>query len=255
MPATASRSRISSCSGTTLSAGGRSYEAEAMGGFKQQRSANGSSNRKAGVSTPTLSIQGLSRSFGNSVVVRSLDLELGPGDRAALRGPNGSGKSTVLRCVAGTVEPSSGAVTVGGERAGTLPARALVGSALALERSFYARHSGHANLRVFAGLRGAPRQAAMREVDALVEELELDAIAPRRVEECSTGMLQQLAFARALLGEPRLVLLDEPTRSLDEGAVARLWAAVDRRPHLCLVIATHHADDVERCGTRVDLPS
>lgn len=222
---------------------------------ERARAQRGSSNTKAGVSTPTLSIEGLSRSFGENLVVQSLDLALGPGERAALRGPNGSGKSTVLRCVAGTVEPSGGVVTVDGQRAGTLSARALVGSALALERSFYARLTGHANLRVFAGLRGAPRRAAMREVDALVEELELAEIAPRQVGECSTGMLQQLAFARTLLGEPRLVLLDEPTRSLDEGATTRLWGALDRRPRLTVVIATHRAHDVKRCGTRVDLPS
>ena len=92
-------------------------------------------------------------------------------------------------------------------------------------------------------------------VDALVEELELAEIAAERVDRCSTGMIQQLALARALVGDPELLLLDEPTRSLDEDAVQRLWAALDRRPQLALVVATHNDADVSRCHGRLDLPS
>jgi ABC-type multidrug transport system ATPase subunit len=202
-----------------------------------------------------LRIEDLSRRFDERLVVRSLDVEVAAGERVALSGPNGSGKTTVLRCVVGTLEPSGGTVTLSGRRAGSLAGRALVGSALASERSLYAGLSGRVNLEVFAGLRGARRRAGAREVAALVEELELEDIAARRVEECSTGMLQQLALARALLGRPPVVVLDEPTRSLDQGATARLWGALDRRPELALLIASHSPGDVERCGTRVDLPT
>ena len=202
-----------------------------------------------------LRIEALARRFGDHAVLRSVDLDLGAGERAALWGPNGSGKSTVLRCVAGTLEPTAGSVTVGGERAGTLAARAQVGSALGPERSFYARLSGRENLEVFAGLRGWHRRRAALEVAALVEELELQDIASRQADECSTGMLQQLAFARSLIGAPGLLVLDEPTRSLDDAATDRLWAALDRRPEVTVAIATHRPGDAARCGTRVDLPS
>jgi ABC-type lipoprotein export system ATPase subunit len=67
-------------------------------------------------------------------------------------------------------------------------------------------------------------------------------------------MVQQLAFARALIGEPALLLLDEPTRSLDEDAAGRLWGALDRRPGTALVIATHSDADNSRCHERLDLP-
>ena len=201
-----------------------------------------------------LSITRLSRSFGDRQAVCSLDLDVAAGERVALRGPNGSGKSTVLRCVAGTLSPSAGAVSVSGHAAETVAGRALVGAALALERSLYLRLTGRDNLVLFGCLRGLPRTQSERAVDAVVDELELDDIAARRAAECSTGMLQQLVFARALVGDPPLLVLDEPTRSLDEAATARLWGALDRRPGRAVLIATQRPSDMDRCGMRVDLP-
>jgi ABC-type multidrug transport system ATPase subunit len=203
-----------------------------------------------------LRIEELGRRFGDHQVVRSLDLALEPGERIALRGPNGSGKTTVLRCIAGTLTPTAGRISVGGHPAGTLEARRLVGVSFSQERSFYLRLLGHDNLVFFARLRLPDKREAERRVRALEEELELDDIVRERVDRCSTGMIQQLAFARALLGEPNLIMLDEPTRSLDEDALERVWAALDRRKErVALVIATHRADDVERCERRIDLPS
>jgi ABC-type multidrug transport system ATPase subunit len=203
-----------------------------------------------------LRIEELGRRFGDHQVVHSLDLALELGERVALRGPNGSGKTTVLRCIAGTLTPTAGRISVGGHPAGTLEARRLVGASFSQERSFYLRLLGHDNLVFFARLRLPDKREAERRVRALEEELELDDIVRERVDRCSTGMIQQLAFARALLGEPNLIMLDEPTRSLDEDAFERVWAALDRRKErVALVIATHRADDVERCESRIDLPS
>lgn len=203
-----------------------------------------------------LALEGLSRRFGAHEVVRSLDLTVEPGQRVALSGPNGSGKTTVLRCIAGTLTPTSGRISVEGHPAGTIEARRLVGASFSQERSFYLRLSGHDNLVFYARLRTDGKREATRQVGALEEELELEEIVRERVDRCSTGMIQQLAFARALLGEPSLLLLDEPTRSLDHDAVERLWGALERRrQHVALLIATHLADDMERCDSRIDLPS
>jgi ABC-type multidrug transport system ATPase subunit len=196
----------------------------------------------------------LVRGFGDREVIRGLDLKLPPGSRTALVGPNGSGKSTFLRCIAGTLTPNSGEVRIDGNHAGTLEARRVVGTSLSQERSFYLRLSGTTNLRFFARLRHSRGRDARRDVDELVEELELSEIAARRTDACSSGMLQQLAFARALLGHPSVILLDEPTRSLDEEATARIWAALDRRPQIVVLIATHRQEDLDRCDSRVDFP-
>lgn len=202
-----------------------------------------------------LSIRGLERRFGSHEIIRKLDLSVAPGERVALWGPNGSGKTTVLRCVAGTLTPTDGEIRVGGHPAGEFEARRLIGSSLSQERSFYLRLSGHANLLFFARVRFGDESEAVRRVAALEDELELGEIAPQRVDRCSSGMIQQLGIARALLGEPAMLLLDEPTKSLDVAARARLWAALDRRPATSVLIATHLDEDLEHCGERVNLPT
>ncbi|HEX8207834.1 MAG TPA: ABC transporter ATP-binding protein [Solirubrobacteraceae bacterium] len=200
-------------------------------------------------------IEGLGRSFGAREVIRRLDLRVPAGARVALRGPNGAGKSTALRCVAGTLAPTRGTVAIDGFAAGSVPARRRIGVSFAQERSFHMRLNGRANLIFFAQLHLGSRRAAVREVDALIEELDLREIAPRRLDQCSTGMVQQLAIARALSADPDVLLLDEPTRSLDKEAIARFWAAIDRRPDAAVLIATHRDEDLERCGSIVDFPT
>ncbi|MEA2273340.1 MAG: type transport system ATP-binding protein [Solirubrobacteraceae bacterium] len=202
---------------------------------------------------PPLQIRGLTRSFAQAVVLDGLDLDVAAGERVALRGPNGSGKTTLLRCVAGTLAPTDGDVRVGGHAAGTRGARQLLGASLSQERSFYLRLTGGDNLRFFARVRGLGTAQADAAVASLEEELELATISARRVDRCSTGMVQQLAFARALIGDPSLLLLDEPTRSLDEGAVSRLWGALERRSGLAVLIATHRKEDASRCERELDL--
>jgi ABC-type multidrug transport system ATPase subunit len=202
-----------------------------------------------------IAISALERRFGSREVIGGLDLEIPAGTRVALRGPNGSGKSTILRCVAGTLTPSAGEVRVGGHEAGSLAARSLVGVSLSQERAFDLRLAGRQNLLVFARLRLGRERAARLAVEAIVEELELEEIAAQRVANCSTGMVQQLAFARALVAAPAALLLDEPTRSLDENAIGRLWRALDRRPTLAVLLATHHDNDLANCDRTIELGS
>ncbi len=202
-----------------------------------------------------MAVRKLRRAFGSRVVVDDLSFELAQGDRVALWGPNGSGKTTVLRCLAGTITPTSGEAKIQGHLAGSIAARNLIGVSLSQERSFYMRLSGRANLLFFARLRGAGKADAERSVRSLEDELELAEILRERADRCSTGMLQQLGFARALLGEPALLVLDEPTRSLDEKAVERLWSAVERRPETAVLLATHRKEDLDRCASRIDLPT
>jgi ABC-type multidrug transport system ATPase subunit len=200
-----------------------------------------------------LVVRQLSRAFGRRVIFDSIDTTLRRGERLAVRGPNGSGKTTLLRCVAGTLSPTMGEILVEGHVAGSIAARRRVGVSLAHERSFYMRVTGLQNLHFFAHLRLGSFRKAATAAHAVVAELEIEEIAAQRVDRCSTGMVQQLSFARALLGDPSLLVLDEPTRSLDDGAITRLWRAIDRRPEVALMLATHSDDDGARCNGQLDL--
>jgi ABC-type multidrug transport system ATPase subunit len=200
-----------------------------------------------------LSVRRLERRFGHERVIEGLDLEVELGERVAVCGPNGAGKTTLLRCIAGTLTPSGGKILIGGHAAGSLAARRLLGVSLSQERSFYLRLTGRANLEFFARLRYASAAEACRAVREVEQRLGIEAIASRRVDRCSTGMIQQLALARALLGDPKLILLDEPTRSLDEAAARRLWDMFDGRAEVALVIATHREEDLAHCSGRLAL--
>jgi ABC-type multidrug transport system ATPase subunit len=199
------------------------------------------------MAVPAVDIAGVRRSFGGREILGGVSLQVAGGERVALRGANGSGKSTLLRCVLGSVVPSAGRVLVAGEPAGSPEARRLLGATLSQDRSFYLRLSGRDNLVFFARLRWPSVREARAQVDRLVEELEIADIVAKRMARCSTGMIQQVGLARALLGEPRVLLLDEPTRSLDEAAAERLWAALERRPDAAVLIATHREEDARRC--------
>ena len=200
-----------------------------------------------------LEVRGFGRRFGEHEVIANLDFSVAAGQRLALTGANGSGKTTLLRCISGTLAPSYGSVLICSHDASSLEARRRTGTSLSQERSFYLRLTGRDNLLFFARLRHRREREARRAVDAIVEELELAEIAAERTNRCSTGMIQQLALGRALLGDPDLLVLDEPTRSLDFGAGERLWGAIVRRPTTAALVATHRAEDIERCDNRLHL--
>jgi len=200
-----------------------------------------------------LVVEGLCREFGARRVIDNFDLTVWAGERVALRGRNGSGKTTILRCILGTLTPTHGRIAIGGRPAGSLEARGLIGALLPQERAFYLRLSGRTNLLFFAKIRGLDGREASRRVQELDAELGLGEILSRRLDRCSSGMLQKLALARGLIAEPPLLLLDEPTRSLDDAATELLWAAIDRRPETAIVISTHRPDDVARCDRVVHL--
>lgn len=200
----------------------------------------------------TLLVHNAGRRFGRRRIFSGLDVDLAAGERLLLGGANGSGKSTLLRCLAGTLALSAGSVTIDGFPAGSRGSRARLGLCLNPEQAHHLRLSGHDNLLFAARLRLPARQVA-DAVDAVERELGITDFAGERVQQYSSGMRALVATGRALLGRPTLLLLDEPTRSLDADGRSRLWAALERRPVAC-VIASHRGSDRDRCDRVLDLP-
>jgi ABC-type multidrug transport system ATPase subunit len=178
-----------------------------------------------------VSIQGVEQRFGHQPpVLQDVSLELHEGEVLGLLGPNGGGKSTLLMLMAGLIAPTEGTVTVEGTPATDL---ALTNSGkvglITAEPGLYPLLTGWENLHYFGGLFGLNRAEVERRAHPLLEELELDqASLALRSGGYSSGMRQKVSLARALLLEPRLLLLDEPTSNLDPLSTQTLHAAVRR---------------------------
>jgi ABC-2 type transport system ATP-binding protein len=190
-----------------------------------------------------------------SSVLRDVNLELVPHDVCALLGDNGAGKTTLLRLIAGVLTPDSGEIhVVGRDIRSDSSARALVGFASGDDRSFQLRLSGLDNLRFFATLFGLTRGAAARRIAELGAALDLDPFIRVPVGQCSAGMRGRLGMARALLHEPKLLLLDEPTKSIDESHLPAIHALI--REHAenggAALVVTHSSDEALAVSSRIE---
>ncbi|MFJ7109629.1 ABC transporter ATP-binding protein [Pseudomonas sp. NPDC098740] len=170
-----------------------------------------------------IDIEGVSQRYGHATVLHQLNLSLAEGEVLGLFGHNGAGKTTSMKLVLGLLRPSEGQVRVFGRLPSDPHVRRLLGY-LPENVTFYPQLSGLETLRHFARLKGA----ASAQVNVLLEEVGLAGAAHRRVKTYSKGMRQRLGLAQALLGEPRLLLLDEPTVGLDPIATQDLYRLLDR---------------------------
>ena len=166
---------------------------------------------RAPLGSPAISVRGVSKRFGKVTAVDNLSLEVHPGVVTGFLGPNGAGKSTTLRIVLGLVAPTEGSATVLGMPYRSLPQPTKTVGAVLETQSFNPLRSGRNHLRVLASASGIPQQRA----DEVLEQVGLSAAARRNAGTYSLGMRQRLGLAAALLGEPRILILDEPANGLD----------------------------------------
>jgi tungstate transport system ATP-binding protein len=188
-------------------------------------------------------LQAIDLRFGAVHALRGVDLRISPGERVALIGANGSGKSTLLRVLHGLLRPTAGSVL----RDVTLR------QAMVFQRPFALRASALSNVALGLWLRGTPWRAAKEAALLALGRVGLAQVALRNARTLSGGQLQRLALARAWSLDPHVLLLDEPTSSLDPHAKREVEALMAdfATSGMTLVFASHNLGQVKRLATRV----
>lgn len=205
--------------------------------------------RPAVVRAHRIEVAQLSKSFGTACAVDALSFTAEPGEVTGFLGPNGAGKTTTLRMLLGLVEPTGGRATIGGARYLDLERPAdVVGAALEAS-SFHPGRSGRNHLRVYCAVNGYP-DARADEVLVLVR---LSEAAGEPVRGYSLGMRQRLALATALIGDPSVLVLDEPSNGLDPAGIAWLRVFLRRLAGegRTVLVSSHALTEVQQIADRV----
>ena len=202
-------------------------------------------------SPPALALQDVSKKFGRIHAVDHLSLEVEPGQMAGFLGPNGAGKSTTLYMIPRLVRPSSGRISIFGADIWKDYKAAIRSVGITVESpAFYEYLTGRKNLELAARLLD---RVSTREIDQILEQVGLAERQHDRVRVYSTGMRQRLGIGRAMLGRPRLLILDEPTNGMDPEGTHEVLSSLReqvRNDGLTIFISSHLMSEIEEyCDT------
>lgn len=207
--------------------------------------------RPPAVRLPAVRLRGVTKSFGAVRAVRGIDLELEQGEIVAFLGPNGAGKTTTIDMVLGLTAPTSGEVDVLGLRPRQAIARGLVSAVMqtgGLLKDLTVKETVRYTASLFADT---------RPVADVMERAGITGIADRKVKKCSGGEQQRLRFAMALLPDPALLLLDEPTTGMDVEGRRAFWSSIrgDAQHGRTVLFATHYLEEADQYADRIVLIS
>jgi ABC-2 type transport system ATP-binding protein len=202
-------------------------------------------------SPPALSLEDVSKRFGRILAVDRLSLEIKPGQMAGFLGPNGAGKSTTLYMIPRLVRPSGGRISIFGVDIWQDYKKAIRSVGITVESpAFYEYLSGRKNLELAARLLDS---VSPREIDQILERIGLAERQHDRVRVYSTGMKQRLGIGRAMLGRPRLLILDEPTNGMDPEGTQEVLSFLRqqvRKEGLTIFVSSHLMSEIEEfCDT------
>jgi len=204
-----------------------------------------------------LRIEGLAKSYGSAFTLAVDQLEIADGTITALLGPNGSGKSTLLSLIAGLRRADRGSISIEGmalQPASAAPVEWRRAVTMVTQKPFLFHGTVDENVGYGLRFRGTPRAARADRIDRALKHAGIEGFGLREARELSDGEAQMVAIARALVVEPRLLLLDEPTANIDRDNAARLElliASLSGINNLTVVFATHNLEQAYRLSTRV----
>ncbi|WP_337926717.1 ABC transporter ATP-binding protein [Paenibacillus caui] len=198
--------------------------------------------------SPVLSASQVSRSFAGKTILSDINLEIMPAETFGLLGPSGSGKTTLVKMLAGIDAPSSGEVKLLGTRLPKLSMLKEIGY-MAQADALYNELTARENMEFFAALYGLSGKRRTQRILETAQLVNLEEHLGKRVQQYSGGMKRRLSLAIALLHEPPILLLDEPTVGIDPLLRQSIWAelkALNERG-TTVVLTTHVMDEVEKC--------
>lgn len=197
-----------------------------------------------------ISCHNVNKFFGSKQALKDVSFELNVGETTALVGPNGAGKTTLFSILCNYHLPSSGQVTIFGEKPGSTALISRMG-ALPQDAQLDPRFAIKHQLELYAKLQGFGKKAAAKECERVLERVELSQVLNERPAALSHGMRKRVTIAQALIGSPELVMLDEPTAGLDPANARNIRQLVmDLSGDASFIISSHNLDELERlCST------
>lgn len=196
---------------------------------------------------------GLSRTFGNLVAVDGVDLSVQRGELFSLLGPNGAGKTTTIKMLCCLLRPSGGTATIMGHdiREDPLSVKRVI-DVSPQETAIAERLSARENLSLMAGLHGLDKQEARKRAEELLEVMALDQRAEETVKKYSGGMKRRLSIAMALVSNPQVLFLDEPTLGLDPQSRRAIWEHIEAlKGKKTILLTTHYLEEADALADRV----
>lgn len=201
----------------------------------------------------SVKVKNLSVIIGNHFkALDDVNLELPTGQTIGIIGPSGAGKTTLVRCIVGSLHISGGSISIFDQPAGSPELRKQL-SYMTQELSVYPDLTVKENLKYFVTMAGKPKKEAGSIIDSILADVEMTNRANNLVKNLSTGQKQRVSLAIALIGRPKLMVLDEPTVGLDPVLRDKLWKLFRRLADqgITLIITSHTMDEAERCDDLV----
>jgi len=203
-----------------------------------------------------IKVQNLFKKFGDFTAVNDLSFEVKPGELFGLLGPNGAGKTTAISIMTGLLEPSSGTAFVGGFniKSHINEIRKFIG-VCPQEPAFYPYLTGRENVELFGNLHNVPKKILKQRTEELLELVGLIEGATRRAGNYSGGMIRRISLVMALINDPEIAFLDEPTVAMDPQSRRATWSFVKnlKERKKTVVLTTHYIEEAEALCDRVGI--
>jgi daunorubicin resistance ABC transporter ATP-binding subunit len=203
-----------------------------------------------------IKIENLVKRFGDITALDGLSLEIEEGEIFGLLGPNGAGKSTAINILSGILDPTQGSAKVGGYDITKEPGKVKKIIGVCPQHSAYYKYlTGRENIKLFGDLHGMPKELINERSAQLIEKIGLKEAADRKSDGYSGGMVRRINLAMALINDPDIAFLDEPTVAMDPQSRRATWDFIEefRQRGKTVILTTHYIEEAEELADRVGI--